>query len=191
MKPFTLNFLLPTSTSPIERAKAKVTIVTALAIGGAMLALVLFWIVTFTLEDIETVFLTIVLILLMAGVIFLVKRGRIQLGAWILVLLMIFLNLSNMTWYGVSTTSSAGYLIPILLALFGIGSAAGFGVTLFGCASVFAISLFASTGQIQTEIPYAESHLTFDAPALTLIYLIVYFISNAWVKSAQEAFTEK
>ena len=191
MKPIELNFLLPTSASPIERARAKVTVVTALAIGAAMLAVVLFWIVTFTLEDIETVILTIVLLLLMAGVIFLVKRGRVQLGAWILTLLMIFLNLSNMTWYGVSTTSSAGYIIPILLALFGIGSGAGLGVTLFGCASVFGISLLASTGQIQTEIPYVESHLTFDAPALALIYLVVYFISIAWVKSAQSAFTEK
>lgn len=186
-----INKFLPTSASPIERAKAKVTVVTALAIGAAMLALVLFWIVTFTLEDIETIFLTVVLILLMAGVIALVQRGRVQLGAWVLTLLMIFLNLSNMTWYGISTTSSAGYLIPILLALFGIGSAAGFGVTVLGCVTVFAISLLASAGQIQTEIPYSESHLTFDAPALTLIYLIVYFISNAWVKSAQEAFTEK
>ena len=181
---------IPTS-SPLNRAKAKVTIVTALAIGAAMLALVLFWIVTFTLEDIETIFLTLGLILLMAGIIALVKRGHIKLGAWILTGLMIFLNLSNMTWYGVSTTSSAGYLIPILLALFGIGSGAGLGVAILGCVSVFAISGLASTGQIQTEIPYAESHLTFDAPALTLIYLVVYFISNAWVKSAQEIFAEK
>ena len=186
-----INKLLPSSASPIERARAKVTVVTALAIYAAMLALVWFWIVTFTLEDIETVFLTIVLILMMAGVVFLVKRGRVTLSAWILTLLMIFLNLSNMTWYGVSTTSSAGYLIPILLALFGIGSGAGLGVTIFGCVSVFGISLLASAGQIQTEIPYAESHLTFDAPALALIYLVVFFISNAWVKSAQEAFTEK
>lgn len=186
-----INKLLPLSASPIERARAKATIVTALAIVAAMTALVLYWILTASLEDIETIFLTVGLIFLMAGIIFLVQRGHLQLGAWILVLLTIFLNLSNMTWYGVSTTSSAGYLIPILLALFGIGSAAGFGVTLFGCISVFAISLLASTGQIQTAIPYVESHLTFDAPALTLIYLVVYFISNAWVKSAQEAFTEK
>lgn len=186
-----INKLIPSSSSPNERAKANVVVVTALAIGAATLALVLFWVVTFTLEDIETVILTIVLILLMAGVIALVKRGRVRLGAWILVILMIFLNLSNMTWYGVSTTSSAGYLIPILLALFGIGSGAGLGVTIFGCASVFAISLLASMGQIQTEIPFVESHLTFDAPALTLIYLVVYFISNVWVKSAQSAFTEK
>jgi len=186
-----INKFLPTAASPIQRARAKVTVVTALAIGAAMLALVLFWVVTFTLEDVETVIITAILILLMAGIIFLVKRGRVALGAWILTLLMIFLNISNMTWYGVSTTSSAGYLIPILLALFGIGSAAGFGVTVFGCVSVFAISLLASTGQIQTEIPYVESHLTFDAPTLTLIYLVVFFISNTWVKSAQDAFTEK
>lgn len=180
----------PLPSSPLERAQAKVTIVTAFAIGAAMLALVLYWIVTSSLEDVETIFLALGLILLLAGIIALVKRGRVKLGAWILTLLMIFLNLSNMTWYGVSTTSSAGYLIPILLALFSIGAGAGFGVTLLGCASVFAISLLASAGQIQTEIPYVESHLTFDAPALTLIYLLVYFICNAWVKSTREAFAK-
>lgn len=186
-----LKQFIPSSASPIERARAKVTVVTALAIGAAMLALVLFWILTSTLEDIETIFLTIVLLLLMAGLIVLVQRGYIRLGAWILTLLMVFLNLANMTWYGIATTSSAGYIIPILLALFGISSAAGLGITILGCASVFAISLLASAGQIQTEIPYAESHLTFDAPALTLIYLLVYFISSAWVQSAQSALTEK
>ena len=186
-----IHALLPSSLPVLERAKARVVIVTSLAIGAAMLALVLFWIVTFTLEDIETIFLTLGLILVLAGILALVKRGNVKLGAWILTGLMIFLNLSNMAWYGVSTTSSAGYIIPILLALFSLGAGAGLGVTLMGCVSVFAISLLASTGQIQTEIPYAESHLTFDAPALTLVYLLVYFISNAWVTSARETFTTK
>jgi len=140
------------------------------------------------LEDIETILILIVLLLVLAGIVALVKRGYIKLGAWLLTGLMLLLNLSDMTWYGIGSVASAGFIIPILLAVFSISPKAGMGVTILGCISVFLVAYLASIGQLQTEIPYQESNLSFDAPTLSLIYLITGILAGNWVRSTEEAF---
>jgi hypothetical protein len=183
-----INALLPESASTFERAQAKIISIMSVVIGAAMLALVLYWIATNTLEDIETIFVMTALLLILAGIVALVKRGYIKLGAWLLTSLMLFLNLSDMTWYGVGTVASAGFIIPILLAVFSISPKAGMGVTILGCISVFLVAYLASIGQLQTEISYQESNLSFDAPTLSLIYLIVGTLAGNWVRSTEEVF---
>ena len=183
-----INALLPESASTFERAQAKIISIMSIVIGSAMLALVLYWLLTNTLEDIETIFILIVLLLVLAGIVALVKRGYIKLGAWLLTGLMLLLNLSDMTWYGVGTVASAGFIIPILLAVFSISPKAGMSVTILGCISVFLVAYLASIGQLQTEIPYQESNLSFDAPTLSLIYLITGVLAGNWVRSTEEAF---
>ncbi|MBI5351431.1 MAG: hypothetical protein HZB50_02205 [Chloroflexi bacterium] len=183
-----MNALLPESVSAFERAQAKIVSNTSIVIGSAMLALVLYWIFTGTFEDIETIFVMTALLILLAGIITLVKRGHIKLGAWLLTGLMLFLNLSDMAWYGVGTVASAAFIIPILLAVFSIGPRQGMGVTILSCAVVFLIAYLASIGQLQTEIPYQESNLSFDAPTLSLIFLITGILAGNWVRSTREAF---
>jgi len=183
-----INALLPESASTFERAQAKIISIMSIVIGSAMLALVLYWLLTNTLEDIETIFILIVLLLVLAGIVAFVKRGYIKFGAWLLTGLMLLLNLSDMTWYGVGTVASAGFIIPILLAVFSISPKAGTGVTIFGCISVFLVAYLASIGQLQTEIPYQESNLSFDAPTLSLIYLITGILAGNWVRATEEAF---
>ena len=183
-----INALLPESASTFERAQAKIISIMSIVIGSAMLALVLYWLLTNTLEDIETIFILIVLLLVLAGIVALVKRGYIKLGAWLLTGLMMLLNLSDMTWYGIGSVASAGFIIPILLAVFSISPKAGMGVTILGCISVFLVAYLASIGQLQTEIPYQESNLSFDAPTLSLIYLITGILAGNWVRSTEEAF---
>lgn len=92
-----MNALLPESVSPFERAQAKIVSNTSIVTGSAMLALVLYWIVTNTFEDIETIFVLAILLIILTGIIALVQRGYIKLGAWLLTGLMLLLNLSNMT----------------------------------------------------------------------------------------------
>ena len=183
-----INALLPASASTFERAQAKIISIMSIVIGSAMLALVLYWLLTNTLEDIETIFILIVLLLILAGIVALVKRGYIKLGAWLLTGLMLLLNLSDMTWYGIGSVASAGFIIPILLAVFSISPKAGMSVTILGCISVFLVAYLASIGQLQTEIPYQESNLSFDAPTLSLIYLITGILAGNWVRSTEEAF---
>ncbi len=185
-----INALLPESASLLERAQAKVVSITSIGIAFAIVALVLYWILTNTLEQIETVFISLGLVLLFAGIVVLVKRGYIKLGAWLITGLMLFLNLSNMAWYGIGSSASAGYIIPILLAAFSIGPKAGMGVMVLGCVSVFSFAYLASIGQLQTEIPYQISNLSFDAPTLSLIYLITGALAGNWIESTREALTK-
>lgn len=185
-----INALLPESASRFERAQAKVVSTTSIALGFAVLALVLYWIVTNTLEQIETIFISIGLALLFAGIVALVKRGYIKSGAWIITGLMLFLNLSNMAWYGIGSTAPTGYVISILLAVFSLGPKAGMGITVLGCISVFSFAYLASTGQLPTEIPYQISNLSFDAPSLSLTYLITWALASSWVASAREGFAK-
>lgn len=186
-----INTLLPKSASVFERAQAKIISTMSIVIGAAMLALVLYWLLTGTFEDIETIFVMTVLLLILAGIVALVKRGYIKLGAWLLIGLMLLLNLSDMAYYGLGSVASAGYIIPILLAVFSISPKAGMGVTIFGCVSVFSIAYLASIGQIQTEIPYQVSNLSFDAPTLSLIYLITGILAGGWVRSTKESFQDE
>lgn len=186
-----MNALLPESASGFERAQAKIVSDTSIVTGAAMLALVLYWIVTNTFEDIETIVVLTIILIILGGIIALVKRGYIKLGAWLLIGLMLLLNLSNMIWYGIGNVSSAGYIIPILLAVFSVNPKVGMRVTILGCVSAFLISYLASIGQLTTEIPYQESHLSFDAPTLSLIYLIVGALAGNWVNSTREAFQNK
>jgi len=185
---FSLDSLLPETSSAYKKAQAKVVALVSMSIGGAMLALVLYWVFTSTLEDIETVIIMVVLLTLLAGNVHLVKRGYVTLGAWLLVGLLLLLNLSNIAWYGISNVASAALVIPILLAAFGVGPKEGMGVTLLGCGAIFLIAYLASIGQLQTEIPYQESTLSFDAPTLSLILLIVGVMAAGWVRSTKEAF---
>lgn len=186
-----MNVLLPESVSNMERAQARVISMTSIAIGAALLALVLYWILTSTLEDIETIFIAFGLAFLLAGNVVLVKKGYIRSGAWFVTGLLLLLNLSNMAWYGIGSSASAGYIIAILLATFSISPKAGMGITVLGCISVFVFAYLASIGQMRTEIPYQISNLSFDAPTLSLIYLISGALAGNWVGSTRDAFQNK
>lgn len=176
------------SASVLERTRAKIVSTLSIVIGSAMLALVLYWLLTNTLEDIETIFVMTGLLLILAGIVALVKRGYVKLGAWSITGLMLFLILSDMAWHGVGTVAAAGYIIPILLAVFSIGPRAGMSVTFLGCISSFLIAYLGSIGQWQTKIPYQASNLSFDAPVLSLIYLITGILAGNWVRATEEAF---
>jgi hypothetical protein len=90
--------------------------------------------------------------------------------------------------YGIGTTSSAGLLIAIVLAAFTLGPWSGLGTAALGSLVVFGVALAGSAGLLHTEIPFVESNLSFDAVALTLIYLLVGLLCAVWTKAANEAF---
>src|SRR5689334_2159324 len=179
--------LIPTSASPLAQARAKVLAATCLALAGAIIALLLYWVVFSWLEQIETVVIGLVLVLILAGIILLVRSGRVTAAAWTLTIFMLLLNLANMVDYGISSTASGGYIIVIALAVFTLGPAIGLGSAVLGSVTVFAIALAASTGQLETQLPYQESTLSFDAVVLTLIYLLVGLLCAVWSKAANQA----
>jgi len=179
--------LLPVSATPLVRARAQVLLATCLAVGAAILALLLYWIVFSWLEQIETVLAGLVLIASLTGIVALVRSGRVRGAAWTLTILLLLLNLANMLDYGIGTTSSAGMLITIVLAAFTLGPTPGLGTALVGSAAAFGIALAGSAGVLHTEIAFVESNLSFDAVVLTLIYLVVGLLCAVWTRAANQA----
>ena len=183
-----INSFMPKSYSQLDQIKATVITTTSVAIGGAMFFLVLYWLITKALKKKETIFVMLIIMLLLAGCIGLVMRGQVTAGAWMLTALMLIINFSNMAWYGISTTSSAAFIIPILVAISCIGSNAGWAITILGCIYVFTIPILQSNEVIKTVLPFKISSLTFDAPVLTLIYLLVAIIANSWAGAVKNTF---
>jgi len=175
--------LIPSQTTPLERARARVIAATCVALGGAILALLLYWIVFSWLEQWLTVVIGLVLALILAGIVALSQRGRVRAAAWTLTIFMILLNLANMFDYGIGTVSSAGFIIPIVLAAFTLGPWLGLGTAALGSAVAFVVALAGAAGTLQTQIPFQESTLSFDAITLTLIYMLVGFICAVWVRA--------
>jgi len=87
--------------------------------------------------------------------------------------------------YGVGTLSSAGFLIPIILASCGAGLWAGLALALVGSAWMWVIAFASSTGVLQPWIPYEVSNLTFDAPFLTVLFFLVAFILGIWMREME------
>lgn len=164
---------IPGSATPLEQMRAKVLVATCFAIGGAIVAMLLYWIVFSWLEQWETVVMGLVIILFLVGMLVLVKRGKTRPVAWMLTIVLLLLNVANLTGYGVGTVSSAGLLIPIVLAAFTLGPWTGIATATLSSITVFGIALAGSTGALHTEIPFHESNLSFDAMTLTLIYLMI------------------
>jgi hypothetical protein len=178
--------LLPTSYSLSDQASAVVVIFTSLAISVAMLLLVLYWLVTKSFETIKTIFGMLAIMFGLGICIWLAINHQVKTAAWILILILLLLNVANMLGYGIATSASAAYLIPILLAMFCISVSTGYIISGLGCLLVFGIAFLQSKNKIKTILPYQISHLTFDAPVLSLIYILVAFITGSWVSPIKE-----
>lgn len=147
----------------------------AIALGSA--ALILTWIVSGDLE-IETVGAAAVLFLILAGMILLALRGGERAALIILAALIFILVAADLAWYGVHSSMASAFLIPILLMGCGLGIRAGIGAALVCSAFGWLLAAAENAGWI--AVPYAVeiSHLTFDAPALTVVFLLSALIAG-------------
>ena len=178
---------IPVSADRLDRARAEVVVAGCFAIGAAIMAILLYWIIFSWLEQIETIVIGLVLLAILAGIVAMVKSGRVRGAAWTLTIFLVLLNLANMLDYGIGTTSSAGMLIAIVLAAFTLGPAWGMGSAILGSAAAFGIAFAGSAGVLHTEIAFVESNLSFDAVVLTLIYLVVGLLCAVWTRAANQA----
>jgi len=133
--------------------------------------LIITWAVSGDLE-LETVAAAGVLFIILAGLVLLALRGRGRAALLILAALIFLLVAADLTEYGLHSSMAAAFLIPILLMACGLGMRAGFAAAL-GC-SAFGWLLAAAENAEWVAVPYPVdiSHLTFDAPALTVVFLL-------------------
>ena len=175
--------LLPKSYSFFDQTIALTIIYTSLAISLAMVCLVLYWVITKSFETVRTIFAMLGIMLVLAVCIWLEITGQISAGAWTLVIVTILLNIANLVGYGISTSASSGFVLSILLAFFCLGPGTGYAVTITGCILVFIIPILHSKGRILTSLQYQTSSITFDAPTLSLVYILIAVITGSWSNS--------
>jgi hypothetical protein len=170
---------LPVTTDPIAAGRAKLIIVTSLGVMLAAWALVLTWLISGDLEGI-TVIAAIIFSAVLIGLAALARSGRVSVAAWSLVILLCVLILADTADYGLGSPSIGSYLIPIVLAACTLGLAASVGVAVFGSIMLWLIAVALSSGWYQSSAPFQIDHLTFNAPVLTVIFVLVAVIVGWW-----------
>ena len=146
-------------------------IITGAAIVLGALALIITWIASGDLQ-LETVAAAGVLFLILAGLVLLALRGRERAALVILAVLLFLLVAADSTEYGLHTSMAAAFLIPILLIACGLGMRAGIGAALLCSGFGWLLAAAENAGWIAVPYPIDISHLTFDAPALTVVFLL-------------------
>ncbi len=167
------NWLLPRTEEPLLRARAGLVIGTCLGIVAACVLIIVGWAVTGTLEDWETIVAAVVLAGLLAGIVFLARVGRARLAAWLLVGLLTLLIAADIADYGLGSPTAAAFCIPIVLAACALGLWAGLGVAAFSSLVVWLVAAAGVLGWYTPAIPPDISHLSFEAPAMTIIFMAV------------------
>jgi hypothetical protein len=170
---------------PVEPETGRITtlvIVTCAAIALGAAALILTWWSTGDLEA-ETVIASAVLVLVLAGITLLALRGWEKAALLIVSALLFVIAAADLAGYGLHSSMASAFLIPILLIGCGLGLRAGIAAALLCSAYGWILAAGETGGWI--PVPYAAdiSHLTFDAPALTVVYLMCAVIAGYAIDS--------
>ncbi len=169
----------------VKLARRRLVQAACASVAGAVLFIILFWVFSGTLEDIETVFAGGAFLLILGGIAWLAQRGRERLAAWFLAGLLTLLITVDIQYYGVGTPSAAGFVLPVVLAACALGLWAGLGVSLVGCAVIWLVA-WGSTSGGWVSPPAPIDHLTFNAPALTVILVATALIVGLWSRSLEK-----
>lgn len=182
--------LLPDTENVWARGRAGLVTATCIGLAGAMIALVLTWLISGDLQW-ETVVATTVFTAILAGIVALSRSGRTLLAVWLLVGLLTVLMTVDVIPYGLGSPSVAGYVIPIVLAACGIGLRAGLAVAGIGSATAWLVAWATTTSLYEPWEPVHISHLTFTAPAMTVIFFLTALVVGFWTYYLRQHVYEK
>jgi hypothetical protein len=173
------EWLLPATDDPLLRGQAGLVVVTSLGLIILLLLLDLTWLITGDLAG-ETVLVGLVFSLMLAGLVALARTGRARLATWLLVGLLLAYTTLDASAFGLGSPAAAACFIPILLAACGLGLGAGLGVALYCAALVWLIATAGYAGWYEPWIAFDVSHLTFNAPFLSLFFLLAALLAGFW-----------
>ena len=184
----TWEWLLPATDDPLLRGQAGLVVVTSLGLMLLFLLLALTWLITGDLAW-ETVVVGLFFSLMLAGLVALARTGQARLATWLLVgLLLAFITLDAGA-FGLGSPAAAASFIPILVAACGLGLGAGLGVTLYCAALVWLIAAAGYAGWYDPWIEFDVSHLTFNAPFLSLFFVLAALLTGFWSRHLRRALT--
>lgn len=173
------DWFSPVTENPIIQAQAILIVVICLGLIAALIFLLVTWRITKDLLA-ETVLLYSIFIIFFSGIIALVRNGSILVAAWMLILLLMGAITYNIYLYGVSSVPASALVIPILIAASILGFWSGIGIACLGSMIIWLFAWGESAGWHDPELPSHVSHLTFNAPALTTIFILTALITGFW-----------
>jgi hypothetical protein len=174
------QWLLPISAEGVMRGRAGIVIGTCLALLVAMGFLILVWRLSGDLQR-ATVGWAGVLALCLAGLMALAHAGLVYWAAWGLIGLLAAGLAVDVTEFGVGSLGASAFVVPLVLA----GCLLGLGPSLVlagaGTAAIWGLAWAEYTQRFRPRLGRDVSHLTFNAPALTVLYWLVAGLVGAWV----------
>jgi len=152
-------------------ARARIVTVACIGVGLAVIAVVGGWAVTGTLTDWETVVGGLILLGILAGLAVLARRGRPGLAAGLLAGVLFLGVGADVAYYGLGSPSAMAFLLPVLLVACIFGLRPGMGVAALAALVVFGVAWASLAGAITVETLVDESHLSYNAPVISVILL--------------------
>lgn len=170
---------LPATTDPLLTGRARLILATCVGLILAVWALVLVWLLSGDLQ-IETVFVMIVFSIMLIGIAVVSRSGRVMLAAWLLIVLLGLAIVSDVAYYGVGAPGIFAFVLPIVLAACLIGLAGGMITAVVGTLVAWGAALGAMQGWLDVAVPFQMDHLTFNAPLISIIFLLTALIVGWW-----------
>ncbi len=170
---------LPATTDPLIAGRARLILATCVGLVLAAWALVLVWLISGDLEA-ETVVVMIVFSVMLLGIAAVSRSGRVTLAAWLLVVMLGLVTVFDAAYYGIGAPDIVFFVLPIILAACTIGLAAGMISAVVGAMAVWGTAIGAMQGWLAVAIPFQMDHLTFNAPVISIIFLLVALIVGWW-----------
>jgi hypothetical protein len=171
------EWLLPTTEDALLRGRAELVSAACLALILASLALVLIWAISRDLDR-DTVFGMTVLSLVLLGIGFVAREGRVSLAAGALVALATVIITSRVALYGLASVTASAYVLPIVLAAGALGLGAGLALAVVSSAITWFLAWGEAAGRRKPVLPTQDYHLTFNAPTLTVVFVLTALLAG-------------
>ncbi|MBE2223236.1 MAG: hypothetical protein IAF02_16965 [Anaerolineae bacterium] len=165
----------------LNAGRTKLLIWTCGGLIAAAWSLVLVWLISGDLEW-ETAVATVVLTLILVGIGLLARNGRSRAATWILVGLLMVLIALDSSSFGLSSPGAAAFVLPVVLAACGLGLWPGLGVALAATAVVWLTAWATTAGWYEPYGLVEISHLTFNAPFYSVVFLVTAVIVGGWTR---------
>lgn len=170
---------LPSTTDPLLTGRAKLILATCVGLILAVWALVLVWLLSGDLE-IETVIVMIVFSIMLIGIAIVSRSGRVMLAAWLLIVLLGLAILSDAAYYGLGAPGIFAFTLPVVLAACLIGLTGGMIIAVIGTLAAWGVAIGAMQGWLDVSVPFQMDHLTFNAPLISIVFLLTALIVGWW-----------
>lgn len=172
-------------TRSVLDVQARIVAAACLGLSLAAIAIIGGWALTGTLTDWETVVGGVILIAILAGLATLARRGRPGLAAGLLAGLLFLIVSADLAYYGLGSPSAMAFLLPVLLIACTLGLKPGLAAAALAAVVIFGVAWASLNGLLAVAIPVNESHLSYNAPVISVILFFCAGLAGFAVESYQ------